>query len=166
VIALTASLLAGLALGARAAGPATLTGSPPDGATYLIQAPENWNGTLVLYSHGIVIPGRPNPARGVGDSLTGHYLLGRGYALTGSSYATTSWAVQDGLADQIATLAVFGSLVGHPCRTIAWGHSLGGMITAGLAFTQNSLCAAAAAQSLCSRAAPNGGLARVSREQR
>jgi hypothetical protein len=121
VIALAASPLAGLALGARAAGPATLTGSLPDGASYLIQAPENWNGTLVLYSHGIVISGRPNPARDVGDPLTGQYLLGRGYALAGSSYAMTGWAVQDGLADQIATLDVFGSLVGHPSRTIARG---------------------------------------------
>jgi hypothetical protein len=91
-----------------AAGPATLTGSLPDGATYLIQVPDNWNGTLVLYSHGIMIPGSPNPARDAGDPLTGQYLLDHGYALAGSSYATTGWAVQDGLADQIATLDVFG----------------------------------------------------------
>jgi pimeloyl-ACP methyl ester carboxylesterase len=132
VIALTMPLFAGLAQGAWAAGPTTLTGSLPDGATYLIQVPDAWNGTLVLYSHGIVIPGSPNPARDVGDPLTGQYLLDHGYALAGSSYATTGWAVQDGLTDQIATLDAFGSLVGHPGRTIAWGHSLGGMITAGL----------------------------------
>jgi pimeloyl-ACP methyl ester carboxylesterase len=131
-VALAVPVFAGLAPDAMAAGPATLTGSLPDGATYLIQVPDNWNGTLVLYSHGIVIPGSPNPARDVGDPLTGQYLLGHGYALAGSSYATTGWAVQDGLADQIATLDVFGRLVGHPGRTIAWGHSLGGMITAGL----------------------------------
>jgi hypothetical protein len=119
-IALTMPLFAGLAPHARAAGPATLTGSLPDGATYLIQVPEAWNGTLVLYSHGIVIPGSPNPARDAGDPLTGQYLLDHGYALAGSSYATTGWAVQDGLADQVATLDVFGSLVGHPGRTIAW----------------------------------------------
>ena len=130
--ALAVPLIAGLAPDAMAAGPATLTGSLPDGATYLIQVPETWNGALVLYSHGIVIPGSPNPARDVGDPLTGQYLLDHGYALVGSSYATTGWAVQDGLADQIATLDVFSSLVGHPSRTIAWGHSLGGLITAGL----------------------------------
>jgi len=131
-VALAVPVVAGLAPDAMAAAPATLTGSLPDGAAYLIQVPDNWNGTLVLYSHGIVIPGSPNPARDVGDPLTGQYLLGHGYALAGSSYATTGWAVQDGLADQIATLDVFGRLVGHPGRTIAWGHSLGGMITAGL----------------------------------
>jgi pimeloyl-ACP methyl ester carboxylesterase len=131
-VALAVPVVAGLAPDAMAAGSATLTGSLPDGATYLIQVPEAWNGTLVLYSHGIVIPGSPNPARDVGDPLTGQYLLDHGYALAGSSYATTGWAVQDGLADQIATLDAFGSLVGHPGRTIAWGHSLGGLITAGL----------------------------------
>jgi pimeloyl-ACP methyl ester carboxylesterase len=131
-VALAVPVSAGLAPDAMAAGPATLTGSLPDGATYLIQVPDTWDGTLVLYSHGIVIPGGPNPARDGGDPLTGQYLLGHGYALAGSSYATTGWAVQDGLADQVATLDVFGSLVGQPGRTIAWGHSLGGLITAGL----------------------------------
>jgi len=29
----------------------------PDGATYLIEVPANWNGTLFRYSHGYVIPG-------------------------------------------------------------------------------------------------------------
>jgi pimeloyl-ACP methyl ester carboxylesterase len=132
-IALAVPVFTGPTQGAlAAAGPATFTGSLPDGATYLIQVPDSWNGTLVLYSHGIVIPGNPNPARDVGDPLTGQFLLGHGYALAGSSYATTGWAVQDGLADQIATLDVFGSLVGNPTRTIAWGHSLGGLIAAGL----------------------------------
>jgi pimeloyl-ACP methyl ester carboxylesterase len=132
-IALAVPVFAGPAQRAMAAaGPATFTGSLPDGATYLIQVPDSWNGTLVLYSHGIVIPGNPNPARDAGDPLTGQYLLARGYALAGSSYASTGWAVQDGLADQIATLDVFAGLVGRPTRTIAWGHSLGGLITAGL----------------------------------
>jgi hypothetical protein len=119
-VALAMPVSAGLAPDAIAAGPATLTGSLPDGATYLIQVPETWNGTLVLYSHGIVIPGSPNPARDVGDPLTGQYLLGHGYALVGFSYATTGWAVQDGLADQIATLDAFGRLAGRPARAIAW----------------------------------------------
>jgi len=94
-IALAVPVFTGPAQGAlAAAGPATFTGSLPDGATYLIQVPNGWNGTLVLYSHGIVIPGNPNPARDAGDPLTGQYLLARGYALAGSSYASTGWAVQ------------------------------------------------------------------------
>lgn len=109
-----------------------ITGSLPDGATYVIDVPATWNGTLLLYSHGYVVPGGENPAEDVGDPLTGGYLLAAGYALAGSSYATTGWAVQQAIPDQIATLGVFQTDVGTPTTTIAWGHSLGGMITAGL----------------------------------
>ncbi len=118
---------------APAAGPArTLTGTLRDGATYLIQVPADWNGTLVLYSHGYVTPGSPNPATDVGDPLTGQWLLTNGYALAGSSYATTGWAIQQAIPDQLSTLNTFDRRVSPPTRTIAWGHSLGGMITAAL----------------------------------
>ncbi|HSP08563.1 MAG TPA: prolyl oligopeptidase family serine peptidase [Candidatus Dormibacteraeota bacterium] len=113
-------------------GVSTLTGTLADGATYEIQVPASWNGTLVLYSHGYVNPGSANPAQDVGDLLTGGWLLGNGYALAGSSYATTGWAIQQAIPDQIATLDRFDASFGTPRRTIAWGHSLGGIITAGL----------------------------------
>jgi pimeloyl-ACP methyl ester carboxylesterase len=103
-----------------------------DGATYLLQVPSKWNGTLLLYSHGYVPPGFSNPAVDVGDPITGAYLLDNGYALGGSSYASTGWAVQQALPDQIEVLDTFKKLVGTPHRTIVWGHSLGGIITAGL----------------------------------
>ncbi len=110
----------------------TYTGTFSDGATYIIQVPSNWNGTLVLYSHGYTGAGSANPAYDVGDALTGDYLLSNGYALGGSSYATTGWAVQQALPDQIEVLDTFNTLVRKPKRTIAWGHSMGGIITAGL----------------------------------
>lgn len=40
--------------------------------------------------------------------------------------------MQQALPDQIEVLDTFKKLVGTPSRTIAWGHSLGGIITAGL----------------------------------
>ena len=113
-------------------GDTVVCGSLADGATYLIEVPAHWNHTLFLYSHGYVVPGSANPAQDVGDPVTGSWLLGHGYALAGSSYASTGWALAQALPDQIATLNVFGKLVGKPRRTIAWGHSLGGIITAGL----------------------------------
>ncbi len=103
-----------------------------DGAAYTIEVPANWNGTLLLYSHGYVFPGRPNPAQDAGDPLTGAALLSQGYALAGSSYSSTGWALQQAFHDQIALLNFFDQTCGHPTRTIAWGHSLGGIITAGL----------------------------------
>ena len=116
----------------RASGTTTYQGTFADGAAYLMEVPSNWNRTLVLYSHGYVSPGSPNPAYDVGDGMTGSYLLSRGYALAGSSYATTGWAVQQALPDQIQVLDTFASLVGQPAQTIAWGHSMGGLVTAGL----------------------------------
>ena len=111
----------------------TSTGSIPDGATYEIQCPAgSWNGTLFLYSHGYVAPGAANPAQDVGDPVSGAWLLGHGFALAGSSYATTGWAIQQALPDQISTLNIFSRSYGRPSQTIAWGHSLGGIITAGL----------------------------------
>jgi pimeloyl-ACP methyl ester carboxylesterase len=107
-------------------------GTLPDDASYLIEVPANWNGTLFLYSHGYVVPGSANPAPDAGDPATRLFMLSAGFALAGSSYSTTGWAVQQALPDQIAVLDVFSKMVGTPKRTVAWGHSLGGMITAGL----------------------------------
>jgi pimeloyl-ACP methyl ester carboxylesterase len=128
-----ATMLSALSPGrAQASSVTTYKGKFADGATYLIEVPSPWNGTLVLYSHGYVTPGSQNPAEDVGDPVTGAYLLANGYALGGSSYATTGWALHEALPDQIEVLDTFKSLVGKPKRTIAWGHSLGGIITAGL----------------------------------
>jgi pimeloyl-ACP methyl ester carboxylesterase len=118
--------------GTSAQSVAMHTGTLPDGATYLIEVPPNWNGTLFLYSHGYVVPGSANPAMDVGDPITRFFMLSAGFALAGSSYASTGWAVQQALPDQIAVLDLFGKIVSPPKQTIAWGHSLGGMITAGL----------------------------------
>src|SRR6202035_3076515 len=123
------SLLAGRAL---ASGVKTYRGKFSDGATYLIQVPSKWNGTLLLYSHGYVPPGSSNPVFDVGDPFTRIFMLASGYALAGSSYATTGWAIHEALPDQIAVLDHFQSEFGKPKRTIAWGHSLGGIISAGL----------------------------------
>jgi len=59
-------------------------------------------------------------------------MLAHGYALAGSSYSTTGWAIAQALPDQISTLNAFGRTCGKPKTTVAWGHSLGGIITAGL----------------------------------
>src|SRR6202790_2247990 len=123
-------LFAGAAWGQP--GVVSRSGTLADGATFLIEVPANWNGTLFLYSHGYVVPGSSNPAQDVGDPFTQFFMLASGYALAGSSYATTGWAIHEALSDQIAVLEVFEKLFERPKKTIAWGHSLGGIITAGL----------------------------------
>src|SRR5260370_34194646 len=133
--ALWAILLLIIPVAARAqSGVMKQTGMLPDGATYVIEVPANWNGTLFLYSHGYVAPGKANPATdfAITDPATPAFMLAKGFALAGSSYATTGWAVEQALPDQIAVLDIFNKAGGTPRRHIAWGHSLGGMITAGL----------------------------------
>jgi hypothetical protein len=129
-------VLLALALGgmpvAHAEPVTTRTGTLADGATWQIRVPASWNGTVLLWSHGYRAPGSPNPAQDVSDPLTGAWLLDHGFALAGSSYASTGWAIKDALADQAAVLDEFQATVGTPSRTIAWGDSLGGMVTAGL----------------------------------
>src|SRR6185437_14991960 len=71
----------------------TVNGTLADGAAYRLQCPPGaWNGTLYLYSHGYVAPGSANPAEDVGDPVTAAWMFGHGYALAGSSYASTGWA--------------------------------------------------------------------------
>jgi pimeloyl-ACP methyl ester carboxylesterase len=101
-------------------------------AAYRIEVPARWNGTLFLYSHGYVAPGGSNPAQASPGEGAQTWLLGHHYAIAGSSYSSTGWAVEDAFKDQMALLDFFGSHVAKPKRVIAWGVSLGGIITAGL----------------------------------
>jgi len=133
---LTAGPMAADAAGTPCGGTGSVTsdnGPLGDGATFLIECPAGaWNGTLFLYSHGYVEPGASNPAQDTTDQVTRGWLLGHGYALAGSSYAMTGWSVQSALTDQVATVRIFDQTYGRPSHTVAWGVSLGGMITAGL----------------------------------
>ncbi|WP_107091448.1 alpha/beta hydrolase family protein [Streptomyces sp. MMG1533] len=114
-----------------------LEGQLPSGAAYLMDVPADWNGTVLLYSHGYRAAGWPNPAQNAPDSDTGGgttaRLLAEGYALIGSSYATTGWAVTDAVPDQLATLDLFTQKFGPARRTLAWGTSYGGFVTTTLA---------------------------------
>jgi pimeloyl-ACP methyl ester carboxylesterase len=101
-------------------------------AQFKLEVPPNWNKTLVLYSHGYNSFTVPLPPDDAGDPATGAYLLSQGYAIAGSAYALAGWSLEQAFQDQIALLDLFTSKFGKPTRTIAWGHSLGGMITAGL----------------------------------
>ncbi|GAA0470378.1 alpha/beta hydrolase [Paractinoplanes deccanensis] len=104
----------------------------PSGATYIFDVPSPWNGTVLLYSHGYTPKGAPNPAQNAPSPAVREALLAGGYALIGSSYADTGWVLEQALPDQVATLEVFGRQFGKARRTLAWGTSLGGMITTGL----------------------------------
>lgn len=116
------------------------------GAKYEIVMPVKWNGTLVLYSHGYrqAQPAPPDfapttdaadPAPGwsSGQKGVGQALLDQGYALAGSGYKSNGWAVADGVQADEDLHAFFVAKVAQPKRTLIWGDSLGGLITAVLA---------------------------------
>jgi hypothetical protein len=120
-----------------AAGPAVAsaastqhTGTLPDGATWVADVPANWNGTLLLYSHGfgpLNAADAPNPA-------TQQALLDMGYAMAGSSYDPHGswWALGSAVRDQFQTLTrVQRSVLPSPPQHVyAFGTSMGGLISA------------------------------------
>lgn len=123
------------ALGVFGAGEVREEGALDSGAAWRIEIPAAWNGTLLLYSHGY--GGGPSyPLRTALTPAIGKELLSRGYALAASSYAQDGWAVESALSDQIALLDLFTGRHGKPKRTIAWGESMGGLVTEGLAQTR------------------------------
>jgi len=92
--------------------------------------PEHWNGTLLLFSHGYQ-PTLRSPEMappGMEDEL-----LDAGYALAASGYSAPGWAVAEAVPDQAATLEAFAEKFGKPKRTIAWGQSMGALVSVALA---------------------------------
>lgn len=102
------------------------------GALWTATVPPNWNGTLLLWSHGY--SPTPRPAEDAPPSLR-EALLARGYALAGSSYAEPGWALAAAVPDQFATIDAFARAHGRPKRVIAWGMSMGGLVSTALAET-------------------------------
>jgi hypothetical protein len=132
-LVLAALALTGLfaAASASAAPSSTAsTGTLPDGATWIADVPANWNGTLLLYSHGY----GPLVAADAPDPTTKAALLGMGYALAGSSYDPHGpwWALGSALRDQFQTLSVMERTVlpSSPHHVYAVGTSMGGLISA------------------------------------
>ncbi|WP_372662208.1 alpha/beta hydrolase [Amycolatopsis kentuckyensis] len=130
VLALLGAILLAAGLAPAAAAAATSehhTGQLPDGATWVADVPAAWNGTTILYSHGF----GPLTAQDAPDDETREALLGGGYALVGSSYSGPSWwALASAVDDQFGALAAVERLTGPPRRTIAWGTSMGGLVSA------------------------------------
>lgn len=133
ILGLAGPSVATIAPSQATTAPSHVEGVLADGSTYVMDVPANWNGTVLLYSHGYVPDGQPNPAHNAPSDAVRSALLDAGYAQIGSSYPETGWVLERALPAQIATLDLFRRQFGPPRRTIAWGTSMGGMITTGLA---------------------------------
>ncbi|MFI6359390.1 alpha/beta hydrolase [Streptomyces sp. NPDC050743] len=129
----TATLTAVPAPAAQADTPTTghLTGTLPDGATWIADVPAHWNGTLLLFSHGF----GPTVAKDAPSDAVRTELLAEGYAMAGSSYDPhgSMWALNSAERDQFATLDAVTGTIGTPRRTLAVGQSMGGLVNAQIA---------------------------------
>ena len=131
LIAAGAALAGPAAAHAAAAAPGTqVTGTLANGTIWIAEYPANWNGTLLLYSHGF----GPLTAADAPDPNTQAALLADGYALAGSSYdpSNSEWALDTAVSDQFGTLATVESTVlpSRPRHVIAMGTSMGGLVSA------------------------------------
>jgi pimeloyl-ACP methyl ester carboxylesterase len=136
------------ATGAAAETPASTASGTIGAAAWTAKVPTSWNGTLLLWNHGIRTTVDPNRAaewapKGT-DGDTTEALLAKGYALVGSSYSSNGFAVRDAVNDDIALLAEFTKRYGKPARTYVWGASLGGLVTETLAEERPDLVTGAA----------------------
>jgi len=168
--ALVSMMVVGVPTAAHAAGPLcdgkltinSCQGATSDSAPYVMQVPGNFNGTLVLYSHGYRpnvpvpagIPGyggytvtntpQPGPLVGGKDTSVMAYLLSNGYAIAGSGFARQGWNADSAIATDVELIGIFESKFPTTKHVVAWGESLGGFITQGLAETHPELVDAVA----------------------
>jgi hypothetical protein len=115
---------------AHAAPPGSYVGTTSDGGSWVADLPANWNGTLLLYSHGY----GTTQAADAPDPPTKAALLARGYALAGAGMgpATGSlWVLGTAVDDQFETLDQVKRTVlpGPPDHVLAVGTSMGGLVS-------------------------------------
>jgi pimeloyl-ACP methyl ester carboxylesterase len=129
VVVIVMTLVAGTASPASAS--TNYSGTLTDGATWTAQVPDNWNGILLLASHGFGPPAIP-PFGHLPPPIQ-NALLDRGYAVAGSSYDPNGswWALESAARDQFETIDAFTTAVGEePESVFAVGTSMGGLVSA------------------------------------
>lgn len=126
-----ASATVTLASAQTAPAPQTFKGTLPDGATWSATIPINWNKILLLYSRGYATQQASEVQEAPGNVRLA--LLEQGYGVVASDYAKTGWSVEEAIADQVDTLAEVRKRIGKPAKVIAWGFSMGGLVTTALA---------------------------------
>jgi hypothetical protein len=112
------------------------------GALYRLVRPTVWNGSLVLYAHGIVSTNAAVALPVEGDVITG-ILAPRGFAVAFSSFSENGWAVKDGAQRTHQLLGIFTATFGRPTRVYIGGASLGGLIAIKLVEEHQGLFAGA-----------------------
>ena len=134
-------------------------GVTSDGAPYSMLVPANFNGTVALYSHGyrynIDIPvgipliggykvyNTPEPVPS-GNAAIAQYLFSQGVAVVGSGFARQGWNADSAIKTNVELIGLFKAQYPKTTKVVAWGSSLGGFITQGLAEKYPKLISAVA----------------------
>ena len=137
----------------------TCQGTTSDGAPYVMMVPANFNGMVALYSHGyrynIDIPAgipivggykitnTPEPVPG-GNPAVANYFLSQGMAIMGSGFSRQGWNLDAAVATNVELVDTFKKKFTSTTKVVAWGSSLGGIITQTLAEKYPSLVSAVA----------------------
>jgi pimeloyl-ACP methyl ester carboxylesterase len=147
----------------------TCVGATSDGAPYAMQVPANFNGTVALYSHGyrynVDIPAAipliggykitntPEPVPG-GNADVAKYFFSQGVAIMGSGFARQGWNPDSAIKTNVELIDTFKKQFPKTTKVVAWGASLGGVITQGLAEKHTNLISAAAPLCMADNIAP------------
>ena len=111
-----------------------ITGETGPGALYAFFVPNNWNGDVVYYAHGIVDAALPiSLPTGDGFPEVRDALGPLGYAVAYSSFSENGWAVKDGAESTHKLRGLFSNEVGKPNRSFLMGTSMGGLVAQNLA---------------------------------
>jgi pimeloyl-ACP methyl ester carboxylesterase len=137
----------------------TCVGATSDGAPYAMQVPANFNGTVALWSHGYrpnvnvpagipglggyVVTNTPEPVPG-GNAEVAKYFFSQGVAILGSGFARQGWNPDSAIKTNVELIDTFKKQFPKTTKVVAWGGSLGGVITQGLAEKYPNLINAAA----------------------
>jgi pimeloyl-ACP methyl ester carboxylesterase len=144
-------------------------GVTSDGAPYAMQVPANFNGTVALYSHGyrynVDIPAAipliggykitntPEPVPG-GNAAVAQYFFSQGVAILGSGFARQGWNPDSAIKTNVELISTFKKQFPKTTKVVAWGASLGGVITQGLAEKYPDLVSAVAPLCMADNIAP------------
>ena len=144
-------------------------GVTSDGAPYAMQVPANFNGTVALYSHGyrynVDIPSgipliggykitnTPEPVPG-GNAAVAQYFFSQGIAIVGSGFARQGWNPDSAIKTNVELIDTFKKQFPKTTNVVAWGSSLGGVITQGLAEKHPELVSAVAPMCMADNISP------------
>lgn len=105
-------------------------GQDARGAWYWIAIPKDWNGALVVHSHGgpsMKAPAADDPAN---DLKRFAVTVAEGYAWAGSSYHHAGYGVRDAAGDTDRVREIFWTRFGRPRSTLLHGQSWGANVAA------------------------------------